>query len=58
MEAATAVDPGNIEFHFNLGLLYREANQAEKAIEEWKRVLEIDPTHEDAKILIEKYSNE
>ena len=40
--------PKNPEAHFELGKLYQESDNMDKAVKEFKKVLEIDPGHEGA----------
>jgi tetratricopeptide (TPR) repeat protein len=48
-EKSLAYDPNNAEAHFNLGLLYKgQANDAQKALEHFRRYLELKPDAEDA----------
>jgi len=51
---ATRLDPGNAEAWFKLGLAYGGSGDYSKAIEMWKKVLEIDPENQIAKHNIEK----
>lgn len=45
--------PENVLYHYNLGLALNEANQPEKALAEWKKCLELDPSFETARTLID-----
>lgn len=55
--SAVRLVPNNLIYHYTLGLAYRESGNYTNAVAEWKRVLEIDPTHAGAQTLINLYSD-
>ncbi len=44
-----AKNPNNADVHYNLGMAYYEKGHYGKAVGEWEKVLEIDPTFDPAK---------
>ena len=47
------VSPYNYKPDFNLGLLYHKNNKLHKALEEYKKALELDPKMEEARRALE-----
>jgi len=43
-----------VDFYSMIGVFYQETNQIEKAIENYEKVLELDPTNEGARIELER----
>lgn len=48
-QTALTLEPDNTDIRYNLALAYELAGSVDKAIEEYKQVLEIDPEHIGAK---------
>jgi hypothetical protein len=53
MQQAIALRPDDAEYHYHLGLVYSELGKSEQAVAAWQRVLEIDSTHDNARMLLE-----
>lgn len=49
---ATELQPQRASYHFNLGNIYWIQNNQKEAISEWRRTLNIDPNHIEAKRLL------
>ena len=41
---ATQLDPNYVDAHFRLASIYRVKNMYDKAVEEYNKVIELDPT--------------
>lgn len=54
LERAVGLDPANVTYHLNLGLAYQEIDLP-KAIQEWRKVLELDQGNENAKTFLKVY---
>ncbi len=52
MDKIIATDPNNAELRYNLGVGFAKNNESEKAIEQYKKALEIDPNYAAAQINI------
>lgn len=48
LEEAIAAEPDNANLYFNLGYLYEELGEPDKAIENYAKAVEVDPTYFDA----------
>ena len=50
----TELDAEVVEAHYNLGLAYAMQGKLNRAISEWEKVLQLDPSHRSAGNNIEK----
>ena len=55
---AIKIDPGHVDARLYLSLLYREWGEIQKAAEQLRKVLEIDPTHSGARKFLKKIEQE
>ncbi|RKX65571.1 hypothetical protein DRP44_06035 [candidate division TA06 bacterium] len=56
LNKALEKDPANIEVLYTIGIIYESINNPDKALEYFKKVIKIDPQHEDAIIHIHSIS--
>ena len=54
-EQACTISDNEAGIHYQLGILYLEANKVEQAAQEWRKALQIDPTLQSAKHLLNRY---
>lgn len=54
LERAVQFDPDNVSYRMQYGLVLRETGHVDKALEQFRRVLELDPAHEGARRQIEQ----
>jgi parallel beta-helix repeat protein len=55
IQAAAFTDPENTKYLYTLGMVYKESGNTEKAVEQWKKVVDKNPSHTNAKTLLQIY---
>ena len=48
-EHALRIDPHNADLHTDLGIAYRNAGQADRALSEFRKAVDSDPMHQNAR---------
>ncbi|HON07343.1 MAG TPA: tetratricopeptide repeat protein [Verrucomicrobiota bacterium] len=57
MEKAATLRPDNPQIHYNIGLVYLRLEMKRKAIEEFRKVLQIDPSHKEAQLQLNRINS-